>query len=252
MRKQRRVSGARLVVWTAALKELRRHRRQVFSLALSLALVAAVLNLPVFPEYQRGLATGAIIVGLAWATTWMIWVPSGLSLRLNGAWAEDATNELLKEHPRIFGVVPSMKFGKSDIDAVAVSRAGVLAVETKWMLRPDVARLNSFADQAMRGCRTLRLSLKGQGLRDESFVAVLAIWGPASEGLRSHARDTPLGQVWVTRGAELATVIDELAPRPIGPDFAHDLIQHLEHHALGRDAAQEQPSRLVRRLAQIK
>ena len=224
----------------------------MLSLAVSLGLLAAIANLPPIPTYERGFITGALLVGLAWAISWAVWVTSGLSLRLNGAWAEDATNEVLKEQPRVFAAIPSLKLEKGDIDAVAVTRSGVLAIETKWMLRPNVQRLDDFAYRAARDARTLRLLLRGQGLNDSAFVGVVAIWGPAAEGMKRHLRSTPIGDVWVTGGHELDSLIDELPSAHIGPDYARTLVDHVRMQAETRDAAQPGQTRLLRRLARVR
>lgn len=59
-------------------------------------MAAVVVGANVFPHtpaYEGGLITGVLVVIYLWMVGWLIWVPSGLSLGLNGVWAESWSSE---------------------------------------------------------------------------------------------------------------------------------------------------------------
>ena len=108
-KRAKRFSAGGVQAWRAALAELRRHRRDLlFALPVFVGLLVAA-NLPWWPAYERGLLTGVLVVAALWTVVWIVWVTSGLSLRLNGVWAEQAINERLAASPKVYGVVPSLK-----------------------------------------------------------------------------------------------------------------------------------------------
>ena len=80
-----------------------------------------------------GLAVLVAILGLAFL------INTGNVPRLVGAWAEDDTDAALKaavKAHQIHGYVSHIVLDGYDIDAVAITSSGVVAIETKWHGKP--------------------------------------------------------------------------------------------------------------------
>lgn len=254
-----RISAGRLLAWRDALAEVRRYR---WSLLLAGAAVAAVVvGVNVFPRtpaYERGLITGVLVVMYLWMAAWVVWVTSGLSPRLNGVWAESWTYEDLRQARSVYEVVPNLQYDRYDVDHIAITPAGLLAVETKWHGWMDERALHRDADQAAQGARSLRLNLRAgslpvaQRLTEGKVRVVLVVWGPAARDLTAQTIDTGRGSVLVLPGLALAGWLDDdaLCRGPIGPDYARDLARELEDLARLREAEdRDKIGPLLRRLA---
>ena len=241
--------------WRAALGELSASRRE---LLLALPLVVAVLvvmNLPWLPAYERGLLTGAFLVMILWILAWRVWVTSGLSLRLNGVWAEQEIAHRLSASRSVYSIIPSFNLDRVDIDAVAITRASVLAVEVKWRLAEvDGDYLDDVAFDAALRCRTLRHHLKIEGLSPELVNPLVVICGPKGRRLEVQRRPVQAGSIeWVDVMGSAA--LDEWLGRttrgPIAPDFAERILNELEPIARHRDKL-GQDGWLLRRLARVR
>lgn len=251
----KRVSAGGVEAWRAAFTELRRHRRDLLYALPGFVGFLVVVNLPWLPAYERGLLTGAALVIALWTVVWLVWVTSGLSLRLNGVWAEEAINEQLAASPKIYGVVPSVKMGGYDVDTVAVSRGAVLAVETKWSLREaNDSYVDRVAHQAARGCRTLRHELAGEELPTDLIQAVVVLCGPGAREATPRIQQVQMG--WVTEVAVVGALhldawLADHRGGHIGPDFADRLLRDLRTLAEQRDRTAIQAGWVVRRFARI-
>ena len=239
------------MLWPQALDYLKEHRRSLAIGALPILLVVSALNVPWFPlpNYLRGLFTGSLLSLLVAVVIWVTWVNSGLALRLNGVHAEDAANAVLQKHHNVIGVVSSLRFGGFDVDQVAVTPAGVFAIEVKWRgMTPDAHQFESDVFQAASRGRTFRLSLKDHGLADAHIRPALVHFGPSARKQPISTIDSQFGTV-VAMGSDcLGSWLDSLGTGPIGADFGTDLVAALEATAAARD--QTVPaSWLVRRLS---
>ncbi len=233
-----RVHWGRLRVWEEALAEVKRARS--LHLKALLAVTAAVVLVNVFPRvpaYERGLITGALIVAYAWLVSWGTWVSTGLSTRLNGLWAEELTADMLDDTPGVHAVVPNLRYRDFDIDHVAICGAGVFAIETKWHGSLSHHTIARDANQAAKAARTLRLNLSRTEIPESLFRGALVIWGPAARELQIRELDTGFGSVTLIPGPRAATWLAQLAPGPVGPDYATELAQELTELAISRDNA---------------
>jgi hypothetical protein len=244
----------RALLWQEALAELKRARAELIPTALGVA--AIVLGIAVFPrtpDLERGLLIGVLVTTFVALVAWRVWVSSGLAYRLNGTWAEDATGEVLRESPGVQAVVPNLSYNGYDVDHVAITGAGVIAVETKWhsVCTPD--RLDRDVQQAARIARSLRLELKRSSIPQDLFSAALVVWGPGARDLQSQRRATPLGPVDVIPGRDAETWFAGRRAGPVGADFAADLAREVRELAEQRGARQQPvDSLVVRWLARVK
>jgi hypothetical protein len=249
-RRPRRVSGGRVEAWRATFTVGRTRRGEIFKMLLALAAPLAFINVVYFPSYLSGLATGVLLTGAAWAITWQVWVSSGNGSRLNGLWAEDATNEALRDNDRVYATVPSLKFGQRDIDAVAITPSSVLAIETKWS--GGALDIERTCDRAARDARTLRLSLQNRGLTEDLVRAVVVVWGPLGRQLNEHVVHCSLGDVTVVPGHELEAWLSRTPNGPIGPDYAAKIGDELHTTAKLRDGLNVDAGPLLRWLGRTR
>ena len=258
MRRGQVVSGGRIEAWRAALAFAKEHRG---FLAQSVAfLLGAILffNLPWWslPNYVRGLLTGALVVGWLWLMSWSLWVTKGLAFRIQGAFAEDVVTDELRTSRHTFGVVRSLKFDRHDVDQVVITRAGIVAVETKWhaaRLSPDSLMLE--ATLAARNARTLRhnlTTLTTRGVPSQAVTAALVLCGPGRKGMKPVTTiSTDYGPVEVVSGGEIESWLATKSSGPFGPDFAEKLAHELQELARSRDAQAVSAGPVLRWLARI-
>jgi hypothetical protein len=88
----------------------------------------------------------------------------GAGPRLCGLWAEeDWTPRLLARSSEVLAVANRLAFDGFDVDHVAVTPAGVLAVETKWVgSRKGGPWLDAHVRQAEGGARKIRSLLRSK------------------------------------------------------------------------------------------
>ncbi len=255
-KRAKRVSAGGVEAWRAALTEMRRQRRDLLFAPPVFVGLLVVVNLPWIPAYERGLLSGVVIVGTLWLVTWLIWVISGLSLRLNGVWAEQAISDQLASAPKIYGVVPSFKFDHYDIDTVAVTRGGVLAVETKWHLgEVREGYLDRAVHQAAAACRSLRHELAREELSSDSIKPVVVLCGPKARDMPIAVRQVQVdsvAEVTVVGAAHLEDWLDKQRGGHVGPDFAARILRDLKTLAVGRDRTAVKARWAIRRLARIR
>lgn len=255
MRHRGRVNGGRVEAWKAALDHLKINRGPVARLAGVLLGSAVVINLPFVPgtAFMRGLATGTLLVTFCWTASWFAWVTSGLAFRIQGTFADDAVTAQFRDSKAVFGVVASLKFGRTDVDQVVITRAGITAVETKWHAHPPSARtLEAAVDQAAAGARSIRNtlpSLKTTGLPPELVTAALVVCGPGGRAVSSRRVTRGLGPVDIVRAADLDKWLTRQDRGFVGLDFAQQITAELHQLAKSRDKAAVSAGPLLRWLA---
>lgn len=204
-------------------------RRDLINLIPVVVAFVIVLNLPWWPEYERGLLTGAFLVAVLWVVSWAVWVLSGLGFRLNGVMAEDVTNEVCRKHPNALASLPSYKFPRFDVDTVLVTHAAVYAVETKWRSRPpSPAQLERDVTQLQRDVAAFRSEVSDEGIPPSWVRGLLVVRGPGSRGLVSALVEVGGGErIRVVSGADFPTWLDGQDSGKVGPDFAAGLVKRL-------------------------
>ncbi len=252
--KTRRVSSARVIVWTAALAELRRNRRAVAYVGLILLAAIACSNLiSGTPRWEAGFLTGVAGAAFVGLVLWMAWVPSGLAHRGMGVLAEDWTTEMLRKSPGILAVIPSLGFAGTDVDHVVVAAAGVIAVETKWNSRcPTEQVIMQAAQQAADGGRRVRLNLRRTELPVELFSSALILWGPYEKKIAPRTVTTGKGPVVVMSGTLAAPWLETLRRGTVGIDYGEDLKREIDALATARDASGTPIGPVLRWLARTK
>jgi hypothetical protein len=254
-----RIDGGRQEAWKAALAHLKRNRGVVVQCAVVILGAAALINMPFVPAsgpYQRGLTTGALVVGFLWILSWFAWVTSGLAFRIQGTLAQDAVTAQLRKSQNVFDVVASFKFDKRDVDQVIITPAGVTAVETKWhATRPSNDTLLGAANQVAMNARSMRHqlpSLETNGLPAELVTAALVVCGPGSREVSSTVVTTGTGTVDLVTAVDLEKWLAKRDRGPVGPDYARALAAELHHLAKSRDKASVNAGPVLRWLSRSK
>jgi len=241
-----RVSGGGVQAWQAALASLKARRKSLIPLATLVAAGAVVANVPYFPIYQRGLLTGALLVGALWMLAWVAWVVDGGGFRVNGIWAEDEIVGQLRRHPRTLGVVPSYKIGRRDIDALLVTMAAVYVVEVKWRRRPiDAEELHDMSCLIAKNVRHLRHEPCFQdGSAPIQVRGLLVVVGPGSRFFRTEKRQLGSVGIRLLPEAVLSDWLDGQDRGLITADLAKSLVSDLRGITVLREQALDLPLHL--------
>lgn len=256
-RNRHRVSGGAIQAWEAALGRAWEFRRPLAGAAAVLLAVIVVLHVfPGVPAYQRGFLTGVLLTVAAWQFSWLIWVSSGLSLRLNGVWAEQRIAEELRNSGRVFGTVRSFKTDGQDIDIVAITRQGVLVVEVKWSLGSSWERtIDRAAHQAGQMCGTLGKQIHVDGLTTESFIPIVIYCGREAGKLEPRLHPVQRGSttsVLVLGETHLDEWMSGQKGGYMSTEFAATILTEIESVADVREQANVDASWMLRRLARAK
>jgi hypothetical protein len=254
---RQRVSGGSVELWRDALALAKTNRRELVTTSVCTLGVVVILSvLPGIPGYLRGLFTGVILVFLAWMVSWRIWVTSGLSLRLNGTWAEQAIASDLRGSPHVLHLVRSFKLDHRDIDAIAITRQHVLVVEVKWSLNSSWARtVDGAAVQTARACRSLRHQVRVDGLSPDLFLPVVIYCGREAahlEPTRHPVQVGPIESVVVMGATHLEGWLADQSGGHISQEFASIITENIETLAEIRESANVDSSWMIRRLARAK
>lgn len=193
MRKRRQRSYGRQQLRRVQREFLAKYRRVLLAglgWFAALAAVIVLIPLPYVTGSERGFCLGVV------TTTYLAFVGvffllDGAGPRLCGLWAEeDWTPQLLADSGQALAVVNRVVFDKLDVDHVAVTPAGVLAVETKWVgSRKEGPWLDAHVSQAAAGAGKIRSLMLSKDIRrsDLPVVPVLMLWGPGSRTLKGRA-----------------------------------------------------------------
>jgi hypothetical protein len=189
-------------------------------------------------DFIQGLITGASIALISAMLAFAFLVSTNNVPRLVGAWGEDSTDAELKAAAKaglVHGYVAHIRLHGFDIDAVAVTSAGVLGIETKWhSAAPITGQLRRDAASARSGEQHTRSVLRAIGAAQVPVQPLLAIWGPhrdqlppglvvdgvpvvagdqLGEWMREHAQS---GSLDVAAGRRLSEALEQFA-RSHGP-----------------------------------
>lgn len=252
-----RTNPGRVELYKAAGVVLRENRTELLQVWAAVLLVVVVLNLPYFPRWIAGAATGVLLTFLVCMTYWSTWYASGLGARLAGTWAEGFTAEELGKATASVCVVPNLRFDGFDIDHVVVARHGVYAIETKYHQNLFDSVLADDVRQAARAGRTLRLMLtksKNPSLPDRPglFTTVLVVWGKAGRSILPMNVDDPHGDVVVVGGSHLMAWLELQGRGSLPLPEVERVSSELEALAVSREAIHAPDSWLLRRLARIR
>jgi len=242
-----------MLAWGAALNYLRGQRR-VLAVAAGLVLVGVAFAhvTPGLHAWGRGFLTATFVAAALWLLAWVGWVWSGTAFRIQGAWAEDVTGQLLNDLPNVMGVVPSLKSPNGDVDHVAITPGFIFAVETKWTAsKPSAEFMQAAARQAERGAQRLRRELHfwKEPVGAVRVVPAVIVQGPQVPDDLDHVAvglDELIRVMHPTTGRRRIGAVDTGL---IGPDFAKDLTRRLDAKARERDQFNFTGGWLLRRLA---
>lgn len=252
-----RTNPGRVELYREAAGIVREERSELIQVWLTILGAVVFLNLPWFPRWFAGLATGALLTFLACMTYWSIWYASGLGNRLAGTWAEGFTAEELAQTTSIAHVTANLRFDGYDLDHAVVTRHGVYAIETKHHHRFYANVLLDDARRAAKTGRTLRLALtrgRQRLLPDDPalFTTVLVVWGRGGRQLIPMLLDTDYGPVIVTPGSGLVAWFNSEGRGGLTSSQVEALSTYLATTAIEREAAHAPKSWWLRRLARVK
>ena len=169
-------------------RSLGRRWRTHAGFVVTCALVVVVIAVLPMPAWWRGILVG-VVLGAGGMAVLASVTRLGDPL-VRGELAEQWSIEALREAGRWL-VTSNVAFDRVDVDHVAVTPAGVLAVETKYRGAGYNAEVNQQRHRrelaaAERGARKVRLLLQSKKLRDCAVVLpVLIVWGPGKPTLES-------------------------------------------------------------------
>jgi hypothetical protein len=215
-------------------------------LLLGLLAGSAALTRPLGgSEYQQGLVDGLILMfGLSGVGLLFLMHTEGLQ-QLGGAWGEDQTAEILKaarKRGHIWGSVDNIDLGGYDIDHVAFTPGGVLALETKWKFR-ELGRgrwLNNDLHQAGRNAEKTRSVLRSKDIGTVYDVTpVLVVWGKGSHEI-ADGGETVDG-VHLLAGADLDKWLARFGTGRLAQDHAQRDLTALQAFAERRRAVAPAP-----------
>lgn len=249
---RRAVSGGKLILWREALAEARRQRRHLLTMVLPLIAVLVLVNVLPAQPYLKGMLTGAVAMTGVAAALVSVWVGGGFWERLQGAWAEEWSGEALRKSAGCWHVTPSLKFDRFDIDHVAITARGVLAVESKWHRRSAEQALDAEARLIAGNARTLRHNLKTETGQELPVHPVLVLWGPGLDDLTRTEVTTNLGLVEVVPGPEFGAWLDAIDSGPMRRGNAKRVGQAIEDLAERREEVNVQAGPVLTWLARAR
>ena len=255
---KRRTNPGRVAVFQEAWVVAKESRWDLLQLWAGLLVVIGLLNLPLVPEYERGLLTGFLVMAGIALTLWFVWYGVGdLGRRLEGTWAEEWTAEELKKTSNVLEQIPNLRFERFDVDNIAITRDGIYILEVKRHRRLYPGVLERDLAQFAKDSRTVRnfltrafttTSAPSQGF----MTAVLVIWGRAGLDLLPTVQETATGDVIVLGGRYLRPWLESQRSGYFGTDYAHDLAQEIRQVAEKREEIHAPESRMIRWLARTK
>lgn len=223
--------------WSRVKAEAKKQRWLLVGANASM-LVPAVLFLTLLPvpSLWRGLLGGALIASSLWMTYGVLLIRTYPVTM--GEWGESFTGEFLEWGPRRgWRVVHDIPMQHRNVDHVAITPAGVLAIETKFVgagrdWATDSWRVRHLQD-AQASARAISLLLRSQRLDvDVPVLQVLMRWGAGSPKLNHpHLEE----HVVVAYGPNAKRDAARWMPGPIDPLLARTIEANLRSFQAQRD-----------------
>lgn len=197
-----------------------------------------VLGLAALPLPLPSSAWRAFLAGVVLGVSAMALLVSGMRLGdplVRGELAEQRSVTALSKAGRWL-VTSNLAFDGMDVDHVAVTPAGVLAVETKYRgagysAQVDQQRHRRQLTDAARGARLVKLLLRSKMLNDRAAVLpVLIVWGPGKPTLeRGYHLDQ--GEVYVLDGEHPQLWAHLFSTPQLGKDLQASLHSEIQQYA---------------------
>lgn len=188
--------------------------------------------------YWQGFSNGFMLAGVIGSFLVLFLLHTGGLNQVAGAYGETRTQEELEKARKagvVWGAVHNVELSDGDIDSVVLAPGGVLALETKWMMR-ELNRQWLARDiaQAQRGANKARLVLRSKnvdgGVHD--VTPVLVIWGKAAVDVRDGGEE--VDGVHVVDGNELKQWLARYSRGAMTQAVAASTLKSLEAFALTR------------------
>jgi hypothetical protein len=254
--RRRRTNPGKVIVYREAATFLREKWRWfVAAWSIAIALWLLIWALP-YGSFAKGFHAGIVLMVAAGWTIWLLWYVSGLLPRLEGTWAEEWTGEALDKSSVVLERIASLRFDRFDVDQLAITRSGVLAIESKmrrYLFEETVGR--DVADAAQHS-RTVRHQLntlpEAKQLGEGAVTAVLVYWGAGGREREPQTLSSSYGDVVVIGARHFDRWLSELGSGLVGPDYAKKLAREIESLATDRDRLQRPPGVVLRLLTRTR
>jgi hypothetical protein len=213
----------------------------VLSAALLVGCIAGIVFTEGFGELLFAAVIGAVVTMHA-----VVWTLGGHVDQLplmRGIWGEEFTEDALDELERLddgWSVEHDIPSGKGNWDHVVVARAGVFAIETKWISGSAVVEANALrlgkvpypAKWFSGAAADLHDAVAASGENMPWVRAVVVIWGQFDQGV------VELAHVTFVRGAGL---VEWLRSRPtrLSQERADKIAAALHEFATAATAAEQ-------------
>jgi hypothetical protein len=221
------------------------NRWPLLLLVALLAGCAGITRLLGGSAYQQGLVDGLIFMLAVSGTAFLFFMHTEGLQQLGGAWGEERTAEILAtalKRGDIWGSVHNIDMGGYDIDHVAFTPGGVLALESKWKFR-QLGRgrwLNNDLHQAVRNAEKARSVLRSRDIGTVYDVtSVLVVWGKGAHEIVDGG-ETADG-VHLVAGADLQKWLEQFSVGRLAQDHAERDLAALRAFVKKRQAAVSGP-----------
>jgi hypothetical protein len=216
----------------------------------------------VLPPTLRGFLLGSTASGYTAVFLFLFAAKTGSLPRALGVLAESFTYELFASSASVVSVIDNIEFDHSDVDLVAVTRAGVLAIETKWIgasragtasARDGERWVTGALRQTERSANKIRSLLRSKDFAtDVPVLPVLVLWGPGAAGPRLESGGTRAGVVLVLRGPLAAAHLEQFGVGPVAQDLADEIAAKLHSFVRLRADYERSRSRRTRPKAAVR
>lgn len=216
-------------------------RRDLAGLILSLGVVVAasffVSTWASWTMVVPGVALGFAVATSVFAPLVIFLTNDGHGVRWRGLLAEEVhTGELLAEAGAVWTVQHRVELERFDVDHVATTASGVLAVETKWMTTSDPKWVAKHLAQTRRAAATVQSLMRSAnvGHPTVNVHAVLVVWGGATAQLGRTVRE--VDGVIVIPGTAGPEAFARFGSGPLSRADAEQIGDRLQAYAEVRDS----------------
>lgn len=131
--------------------------------------------------YVAGLFTGFVVSAIVAMVGLVFLLVSGQTFQVSGVMGETNTADVLRTARRlkyVFGWIDNLEIDSGDVDHLVVTRAGILAIDSKWHSHGlNEARLESDAIAALACAGRARSILRSVEHRRPVVTPLVVVWG---------------------------------------------------------------------------
>lgn len=151
---------------------------------------AAVMPALVLDGFLAGIVTGLLLATVLGMVALSFLLVSGTTFQLSGVLGESNTTDCLRAAKRrglIFEWVDSLEVASGDVDHLVITRAGILAIDSKWHSHGVTAqRLENDARAAQAAAQRARSILRSVNHRRPVVSPLVVVWGGDQTKVAGH------------------------------------------------------------------